>query len=137
MTLQIMPVDTTKLEFRYHGATAFHEYDRDTNKRSTDQARDPNTGYPIFTVRCQVLYRTERQAGMIAVRVPLSEPPSEDLEFEHPVSFSDVTAKSWNMDGRDGQTWTAAAMSVAGAQAAPPAPPTETRKAKASANTAL
>ena len=58
MTLQLMPIDTTRLEFRYHGASEYFEYDRDTNKRSVEQARDTDTGYPIFTVRCQVLYRT-------------------------------------------------------------------------------
>jgi hypothetical protein len=126
MTLQIMPVDTSKLEFRYHGASEYFEYDRDTNKRNPDQARDTETGYPIYTVRCQVLFRDQRSAGMIAVRVPLPEPPADDLDFEHPITFHDVTARPWNMDGKDGQTWNAGAMKTLGRTgttgSAPPMP---------------
>ena len=130
MTLQTMPVDTTRLEFRYHGASEFFEYDRVTEKRSKDQARDADTGFPIYTVRCQVLYRNQRQSGMIAIRVPLPEPPSEDMEFEQAVAFTDVDARTWNMDGRDGQTWTATAMSLikAGGTQAPPTPSTQRAK---------
>jgi hypothetical protein len=137
MTLQLMPVDTTRLEFRYHGASEYKEFNRDTAKRSDEQAHDKDTGYPIFTVRCQVLYRDQRQAGMIAIRVPLPEPPSEDVEFEAPVAFGGVDARTWNMDGRDGQTWTAASMALVdvGKPTAPPVPSTGNGKAKAPAST--
>ena len=136
MTLQLMPVDTTRLEFRYHGTSEYYEYNRDTEKRSDEQARHKDTGYPIYTVRCQVLYRDQRQAGMIAIRVPLAEPPSEDVEFEAPVAFGGVDARTWNMDGRDGQTWTAESMAFIGAgkPAAPPAPSSGNGKAKAAAS---
>jgi hypothetical protein len=135
MTLQLMPIDTTRLEFRYHGASEYFEYDRDTNKRSGEQARHTDTGYPIYTVRCQVLYRDQRQAGMIAIRVPLAEPPAEDIEFEAPVVFGGVDSRPWNMEGRDGQTWTAESMAFVGPgkPATPPAPATGSGKAKAPA----
>jgi hypothetical protein len=66
---------------------------------------------------------------MIAIRVPLPEPPSEDMEFEQAVAFTDVDARTWNMDGRDGQTWTANAMTLVKASAtqATPTPPTAQR----------
>ena len=133
MTLQLMPVDTSRLEFRYHGASEYKEYNRDTNQRSDDQARDKDTGYPIYTVRCQVLYRGQRQAGMIAIRVPLAEPPAEDVEFEAPVVFGEVDARTWNMEGRDGQTWTAQSMGFVGNTAKPAAPPAPTGNGKAKA----
>jgi hypothetical protein len=130
MTLQLMPVDTTRLEFRYHGASEYYEYNRDTNQRSTEQARDENTGFPIYTVRCQVLYRDQRQSGMIAIRVLLAQPPADDVEFEAPVAFGGVDARTWNMDGRDGQTWTAESMAFA-TRSTPPAPPAPNRDGKA------
>lgn len=112
MTLQSMPVDTSQLEFRYHGASEYKAYNKDTNQKDPNQARDENTGYGIYTIRCQVLFRAERQSGMITVRVPLPEPPAEAMEFEHPVTFGGVISKTWNMEGRDGQTWTASTMGV-------------------------
>ena len=123
MTLQLMPVDTNRLEFRYHGASEYREFDRETEKRADQQARHPDTGYPIFTVRCQVLYRDQRQAGMITIRVPLAEPPGEGVEFEAPVAFGGVDARTWNMDGRDGQTWTADTMAFCAPGSKAPATP--------------
>ncbi len=137
MSLQTMPIDTTSLEFRYHGASEYRAFNKETEKKDKEQARCPDTGYPIFSVRCQVLFREERESGLITVRVPLPEAPSEDLEFEHPVTFGKVTSKSWNMEGRDGQTWTAASMALvdAGKPTAPPAPSAGNGKAKAPAST--
>ena len=86
MTLQTMPVDTAQLEFRYHGAAEYRAFNKDTNKKDDAQARDDDTGYPLYTIRCQVLFRDERQSGMIAVRVPLAEPPAENMDFEGTVS---------------------------------------------------
>jgi hypothetical protein len=131
MTLQLMPVDTSRLEFRYHGASEYKEYDRDTNQRSSEQARDKDTGYPVYTVRCQVLYRGQRQSGQITIRVPLAQPPDEDVEFEAPVVFGGVDARTWNMDGRDGQTWTAESMAFA--NSTPPAPPASSGNGKTKA----
>ncbi len=129
MTLQSMPVDTAQLEFRYHGASEYKAYNKETNQKDPNQARDENTGYPIYTIRCQVLFRAERQSGMITVRVPLPEPPAENLEFEHPVTFGGVISKTWNMEGRDGQTWTAATMGVLDGYNAQPAGGSTGRKA--------
>ena len=137
MTLQTMPVDTAELEFRYHGASEYRAFNKDTNKKDEHQARDEDTGYPLYTVRCQVLFRSERQSGMIAVRVPLLEAPKEDMEFEHPVTFGGVTSKTWNMEGRDGQTWTAKTMGVLDSYTATPAASTSSRKSsKAAADAA-
>jgi hypothetical protein len=125
MTLQTMPVDTRRLEFRYHGCSEYREYDRDTEKRSEHQARDEDTGYPVFSVRCQVVYRGQRQSGQIVVRVPLATPPADDTAFEQLVTFTDVDARTWSMDGRDGQTWSASAMTIGqpgNGQAPAPAP---------------
>ncbi|MGH1491794.1 MAG: hypothetical protein ACRBK7_20795 [Acidimicrobiales bacterium] len=135
MSLQTMPLDTSCLEFRYHGASEYRAFNKDTEKKDKDQARCEDTGYPIYTIRCQVLFREERESGLITVRVPLPEKPSEDLDFEHPVTFGKVTSKSWNMEGRDGQTWIAKTMGIgsAGGSAAtaPDTPPSANRKTKA------
>ena len=74
---------------------------------------------------------------MIAIRVPLPERPSEDVEFEAPVVFGGVDSRPWNMEGRDGQTWTATSMALVdvGKPTAPPAPSTGNGKAKAPAST--
>ncbi len=139
MSLQTMPIDTSALEFRYHGASEYRAFNRDTEKREKDQARDENTGHLIYTVRCQVIFRRNRESGLITVRVPLPTPPADDLDFEHPVDFTSVTSKSWNMDGRDGQTWTAESMAVlsSGASATPPASTsTSATKRKADAEAA-
>ncbi|MGH1493651.1 MAG: hypothetical protein ACRBK7_30355 [Acidimicrobiales bacterium] len=116
-----MPVDTSQLEFRYHGASEYKAYNKDTNQKDPNQARDENTGYGIYTIRCQVLFRAERQSGMITVRVPLQEPPAENMEFEHPVTFGAVISKTWNMEGRDGQTWTASTTAILDGYSAQPA----------------
>ena len=131
MSLQTMPIDTTALEFRYHGASEYRAYNSDVDQREKDQARDEDTGYPIYTIRCQVIYRDVRESGLITVRVPLPKPPADDMEFEHPITFTGVSAKTWRMDGRDGQTWTAQTMTTSsgGRAAAPPTPPKETAKA--------
>jgi hypothetical protein len=132
-----MPIDTARLEFRYHGASEYYEFDRATEKRASEQARDADTGYPIYTVRCQVLYRGQRQAGMIAIRVPLADPPADDVEFEAPVAFGMVDTRTWNMEGRDGQTWTAGSMAFVGATKTPaPAPTGGNGKAKTPAASA-
>ena len=134
MSLQTMPLDTTALEFRYHGASEYRAFNKETEKKDKEQARCTDTGYPIFSIRCQVLFREERESGLITVRVPLPEAPTEDLEFEHPVTFGKVTSKSWNMEGRDGQTWIAKSMGIGtagGAASAPGTPPSPARKAKA------
>ena len=125
MSLQTMPIDTTALEFRFHGASEYRAFNSDLEQREKDQARDEDTGYPIYTIRCQVLYREARESGMIAVRVPLATPPGDDIEFEHAITFNGVTSKSWRMEGRDGQTWTAKTMTFAGSRqpGTPPAPP--------------
>ena len=129
MSLQTMPIDTTQLEFRYHGASEFKPYDRETEKRSKEQARDDDTGFPIYTVRCQVLCRELRESGLISVRVPLVDKPSDSMEFEQPVTFSGVFAKPWSMDGNSGQTWTAKTMTVLdGIGSQPATPPTSSRK---------
>ena len=114
MSLQTMPIDTSQLEFRYHGASEYRAFNKDTEKKEKEQARDENTGYPIFTIRCQVLFREQRESGLISVRVPLPAPPAEDLEFEQPVRFEGATSKNWNMEGRDGHTWIAKTMTVLG-----------------------
>ena len=129
MSLQTMPIDTSQLEFRYHGASEFKAFNKETEKRDDEQARDEDTGYPIFTIRCQVLYRAQRESGLITVRVPLPAPPAEDLEFEQPIRFEGTTSKSWNMEGQDGQTWTAKTMTIVGGPSAPPAPNGNGRKA--------
>ncbi len=122
MAIQTFAIDTSVYEFRYHGASEYRAYNRDTEKREKEQARDEDTGYPIYSVRCQVLFRELRESGIITIRVPLAEPPGDGVEFEAPVKFSGVTAKPWNMDGRDGQTWTAQTMAFAGSrQSATPA----------------
>jgi len=132
-----MPLDTSQLEFRYHGASEYRAFNKETEKKDKEQARCEDTGYPIFSVRCQVLFREERESGLITVRVPLPEPPPEDLDFEHPVTFGKVTSKSWNMEGRDGQTWIAKTMGIgnAGSPTAaattPNTPPAANRKTKA------
>ncbi len=107
-----MPIDTSQLEFRYHGASEYRAFNKDTEKKEKEQARDENTGYPIYTIRCQVLFRQQRESGLISVRVPLVSPPAEDMEFEQPVTFEGATSKNWNMEGRDGQTWIAKAMTI-------------------------
>ena len=135
MSLQTMPIDTTSLEFHYHGASEYKAFNKETNKKDEHQARDENTGYPIFPIRCQVLFREERESGLITVRVPLPVAPADDMEFEHPVTFGNVTSKSWNMEGRDGQTWIAKSMGVETAGSTASASPT-TRKTKASAEAA-
>ena len=129
MTLPTKPIDTTQLEFRYQGASEYRAYNSDTDRRDEHQARDENTGYPIFTIRCQVLFRAQRESGLITVRVPLPAPPAEDLEFEQPIRFESATSKSWNMEGRDGQTWTAKTMTIVGGPSASPAPNGNGRKA--------
>lgn len=129
MSLQTMPIDTTALEFRYHGASEFKPYDRDTEKRSKEQARDEDTGYLIYTVRCQVIYRELRESGLISVRVPLANKPSDSMEFEQSITFTGVSAKPWNMDGNSGQTWTAKTMTVLdGIGSQPTNPPASARK---------
>ena len=122
MSLQTMPIDTSQLEFRYHGASEYRAFNKDTEKKEKEQARDEDTGYPIYTIRCQVLFREMRESGLISVRVPLPAPPTEDLEFEQPVRFEGATSKNWNMDGRDGQTWIAKTMTIVGGASGQPAP---------------
>jgi len=130
MSLQTMPIDTSVLEFRYHGASEFKPYDRDAEKRSKDQARDEDTGFLIYTIRCQVIYRELRESGLISIRVPLPDKPSDLMEFEQSVTFTGVSAKPWNMDGNSGQTWTARTMTVLDGIASQPAtPPASSRKA--------
>ena len=131
MSLQTMPIDTTALEFRYHGASEYKAYNRDTEKREKEQARDDDTGYPVYTVRCQVLFRELRESGLIAIRVPLAQPPGDDIDFEAPVKFTGVTAKPWNMDGRDGQTWTAQTMAFVGNRQQGTPPPATKSESKA------
>ena len=124
-----MPIDTTALEFRYHGASEFKPYNRDTEKREKDQARDEDTGYPIYTVRCQVINRELRESGLISVRVPLLDKPADAMEFEQPITFAGVYAKPWNMEGNSGQTWTAKTMtSLSDASSQPATPPAASRK---------
>ena len=136
MSLQTMPIDTSQLEFRYHGASEYRAFNKETNKKDEHQARDEDTGYPIFTIRCQVLFREQRESGLISVRVPLVSPPAEDLEFEQPVSFDSATSKNWNMEGRDGQTWTAKSMNVLTGTATQPAATSSRKASKATADAA-
>ena len=130
MAIQTFTLDATSYEFRYHGASEFKPYDRETEQRSKEQARDEDTGFLIYTVRCQVVNRELRESGIITIRVPLADKPSDSMEFEQPVSFTSITAKPWNMDGNSGQTWTAKTMTVLSSNGSQPAtPPASTRKA--------
>lgn len=122
--LSTKPIDATKLTFRYSGAAEHYEYNRDTEKRASDQTRDPDTGQPLWKVRCVAVYKTGGEHGEISVTVPHSEPPA--AEFDSEIAFTDLTVKDWAMNGNQGQTWHASSF----AAAVPAAPPSTARPRK-------
>ena len=101
--LSTKPIDTTNLTFRYSGTSEHYEYDRDTEKRAKDQTRDPNTGFPLWKVRCVAVYRAAGEHGEITVTVPHPAPPT--AEFDSEISFTAITVKDWAINGNQGQTW--------------------------------
>ena len=126
--LSTKPIDASQLTFRYSGATEHYEFIRETEKRATEQTRDPDTGQLLWKVRCVAVYRTAGEHGEITVTVPSSMPPT--AEFDSEIIFSELTVKDWAMNGNQGQTWNAASF----AAAAPTTAPSKTRKtAEASA----
>lgn len=115
--LNTKPIDTRQLRFMYSGSTEHYEYNRDTGKRSEEQTRDDDTGYPIWKIRCVVAYRAAMEHGEITVVVPHPDPPA--AEFESEVQFTEMTVKDWSMDGRQGQTWHAESFMAAAPTVAP------------------
>lgn len=123
--LSTKPIDASQLTFRYSGAAEHYEYDRDTEQRLKEQTRHPETGYPLWKVRCVAVYRRGGEHGEITVTVPSKEPPV--AEFDSEIMFSDLTVKDWSMNGNQGQTWHAETF----AALAPSAPPSTTKVKKA------
>lgn len=119
MSLQTKPIDTSVLEFRFNGASEYKAFNQTTRKKEEHQAIDDDSRLPIYSIRCQVVYREMEESGIITVRVPLAIKP--DLGFEDLVQFEGAHSKDWAMEGNQGQTWTAKSMTVA--SSAPPVAP--------------
>jgi hypothetical protein len=114
--LSTKPIDTTALTFRYSGTAKHYTYDRDTEKRATEQTIDVDengegTGMPLWKVRCVAVYRDVGEHGEITVTVPHPEPPA--AEFDSEITFEVMTVKDWSMNGNQGQTWQAAGFKAA------------------------
>ena len=77
--LSTKPIDASQLTFRYSGTAQHFEYDRDTEKRDKDQTRHPDTGFPMWKVRCVAVYRAAGEHGEITVTVAAKEPPTARL----------------------------------------------------------
>jgi hypothetical protein len=122
--LSTKPIDASKLTFRYSGAAEHYEYNRDTEKRASEQTRDEDTGQPLWKVRCVAVYKTQGEHGEITVTVPHPEPPA--AEFEPEIVFTDMTVKDWAMNGNQGQTWHAGTLG----SVAPTAPPSTAKARK-------
>jgi hypothetical protein len=127
--LSTKPIDASQLTFRYSGAAAHYEFNRETEKRETDQTVDVDengqgTGLPLWKVRCVAVYRAGGEHGEITVTVPNAEPPA--AEFDSEIVFSGLTVKDWAMNGNQGQTWHAATFTAA----APTAPPSTSKARK-------
>ena len=122
--LSTKPIDASQLTFRYSGAAEHYEYNRDTEKRASEQTRDEDTGQPLWKVRCVAVYKTKGEHGEITVTVPASEPPA--AEFDSEIMFSGLTVKDWAMNGNQGQTWHAATFTAA----SPTAPLSTTKQRK-------
>jgi len=123
--LSTKPIDTTQLTFRYSGAAKHYEYDRDTEKRATDQTIDVDengvgTGLPLWKVRCVAVYKAGGEHGEITVTLPHPESPA--AEFDSEITFTAMTVKDWSMNGNQGQTWHAGTFQAA----KPTAPPSST-----------
>lgn len=103
--LTTKPIDDSKLTFRYSGASEHYEYDRATEKRASEQTRDPDTGMPVWKVRCVAVHQKASEHGEITVTVPNSIPPA--AEFDSPISFTNLMVKDWAINGNQGQTWQA------------------------------
>lgn len=123
--LSTKPIDASQLTFRYSGANEHFNYNRETEKREEHQTRDPDTGQPMWKVRCVAVYRTGGEHGEITVTVPSLEPPT--AEFDSEVMFSGLTVKDWAMNGNQGQTWHAASFVAV----APTTQPSTTKSRKA------
>ncbi len=103
--LSTKPIDASQLTFRYSGTAQHFEYDRDTEKRAKDQTRHPDTGFPMWKVRCVAVYRAAGEHGEITVTVAAKEPPTADFDAE--IMFSGLVVKDWAINGNQGQTWQA------------------------------
>lgn len=117
--LSTKPIDASQLTFRYSGTAQHFAYDRDTEKRAKDQSRHPDTGMPMWKVRCVAVYRLAGEHGEITVTVPSKEPPTTDFDAE--IMFSGLVVKDWTMNGNQGQTWQAESFTALGSPAAPAA----------------
>ena len=98
--LSTKPIDASQLTFRYSGTA---EYDRASGNRAKDQTRHPDTGYPLWKVRCVAVYRAAGEHGEITVTVGSKEPPV--AEFDAEIMFSGLVVKDWAINGNQGQTW--------------------------------
>lgn len=115
--LSTKPIDSAELTFRYSGAAEHYGYNRETEKREEHQTRDPETGLPMWKVRCVAVYKSQGEHGEISVTVPSIEPPT--AEFDSEIMFSGLTVKDWAMNGNQGQTWHAATFTAISATSAP------------------
>ncbi len=122
--LSTKPIDASQLTFRYSGTAEHYEYDRDTQKRNSEQTRHPDTGLPLWKVRCVAVYRKGGEHGEITVTVPSVEAPT--AEFDSEIMYSELTVKDWAINGNQGQTWHAETFTAL----SPTAPPSANRAAK-------
>jgi hypothetical protein len=127
--LSTKPIDASKLTFRYSGTAKHYTYDRDSEKRATDQTIDVDengegTGMPLWKVRCVAVYRKGGEHGEITVTVPADQAPT--AEFDSEIVFSELTVKDWTMNGTQGQTWHADSFTAT----SPSLPPSATRATK-------
>ena len=121
--LSTKPIDASQLTFRYSGTAEHYEYDRDSGNRAKDQTRHPDTGYPLWKVRCVAVYRQAGEHGEITVTVGSKEPPV--AEFDAEIMFSGLVVKDWAINGNQGQTWhaeTFAALDAMPSRGTPPSP---------------
>ncbi len=125
--LSTKPIDGSQLTFRYSGTAQHFAYDRDAEKRAKDQSRNPDTGLPLWKVRCVAVYRLAGEHGEITVTVPSKEPPT--AEFDAEIMFAGLVVKDWTMNGNQGQTWQAESFTSLNPTAPPSSTATGAKKA--------
>ncbi len=107
-TINKFTIKTEDLRFRYV-ATAEHYLWVD-GVRATSQARDENTGQPLWKIRVMIVDPANSQAGSATVTVPATEPPVTG--FEEPIEFDGLAVKFWLSKGTLGQSFTATAVKI-------------------------
>ena len=110
MALRVVPVWLDKLSNVVCASVPQVRADRLTGEIRMDRL----TGQPVYEAYIMALVEGEREPSIMQVRVA-GEPVG--LEVGRPVRLFDLYERKWEMDGRNGVTYSASAMSAMSAAA--------------------